>query len=206
MERGAVPKSTHSPAPRARSIDRQDPQRHVKPTSNSLKQLHTHSRPRTTMAADRGVPVSWCEPKRCSPRRAARMVITSTWTRGTPIRFGGVFATDLVSRRFKTFRHRRQQLEQLALRHRAHGLAVRAMRRLGNTERLSSQLAIPGRGEPHLWRSQRTQIGCIQSGCTVRHPCNVTLLFTTHELIVTYLQKTRRRIHKLAITTCALRY
>ena len=152
-------KITHSPAPRARSIDRQDPQRHVKPTSNSLKQLHTHSRPRTTMAADRGVPVSWCEPKRCSPRRAARMVITSTWTRGTPIRFGGVFATDLVSRRFNTCRHRRQQLEQLALRHRVLGLAVRVMSHLFNAERLSRQLALLGRGERRLWR-------VLPHGCT----------------------------------------
>ena len=61
-------------------------------------------------------------------------------------------ATDLVSRRFNTYRRRRRQLEQPSLRHRALGLAVRAMRHLCNAERVSRQLTIPGRGEQRLSR------------------------------------------------------
>jgi len=66
---------------------------------------------------------------------------------------------DLVARCFNTCRRRRRHLEQLALRHRVLGLVVRAMRRIGNAERLSRQLAILGRGERRLWR-------VLPHGCT----------------------------------------
>ena len=68
-------------------------------------------------------------------------------------------AMDLVARCFNTCRRRRRHLEQLALRHRVLGLVVRAMRRIGNAERLSRQLAILGRGERRLWR-------VLPHGCT----------------------------------------
>ena len=114
---------------------------------------HSHSHtPSLNVLSDwlshRGAHTTACGPKCYSSRSAARTMITAAWPRGITLPFIGFFATDLVSRRFNTCRRRHRQLEQLlSLRHRALGLAVRAMRRLCNPERLSGQLALPGRGE-----------------------------------------------------------
>ena len=118
---------------------------------------HSHSHtPSLNVLSDwlshRGAHTAACGPKRYSSRLAARTMITSAWPRGIAFRFIGFFATDLVSRRFNTCRRRHRQLEQLSLRHRALGLAVRAMSHLFNPERLSRQLALPGRGERRLSR------------------------------------------------------
>lgn len=118
---------------------------------------HSHSHtPSLNVLSDwlshRGAHTTACGPKCYSSRLAARTMITAAWPRGIALSFIGFFATDLVSRRFNTCRRRHRQLEQLSLRHRALGLAVRAMSHLFNPERLSRQLALPGRGERRLSR------------------------------------------------------
>ena len=118
---------------------------------------HSHSHtPSLNVLSDwlshRGAHTAPCGPKRYSGWLAARTMTRSTWPRRIAFRSIGFFATDLVSRRFNTCRRRHRQLEQLSLRHRALGLAVRAMSHLFNPERLSRQLALPGRGERRLSR------------------------------------------------------
>ena len=80
---------------------------------------HSHSHtPSLNVLSDwlshRGAHTTACGPKCYSSRLAARTMITAAWPRGITLPFIGVFATDLVSRRFNTFRRRHRQRATLA--------------------------------------------------------------------------------------------